>query len=331
MAALVLVVAGVVLLGGSRPGAGAASSAGAGVSGSARATVSAAPSGQSASAVPGAPSPTATGGASTAPGFVLIGAGDIASCSSDGDEATAKLIDGVDGTVFTLGDNAYERGSPGEYRDCYDPTWGRERARTRPVPGNHEYGTRGAAGYFEYFGGAAGKSGEGWYAYDAGTWRVYVLNSNCDEVGGCDAGSAQERWLHDDLAANPRQCVLAMWHHPLFNSGEHGNNPITRPLWQDLYDAGADLVLNGHDHTYERFGPQAPDGRLDADRGIVEMVVGTGGRSHYPFPIVRDNSLVRDGTTWGVLRLVLSDGGWSFRFLPVPGATFTDSGDGTCH
>jgi len=331
VAALVLVVAGVVVLGGSRPGAGAASSAGAGVSGSARATVSAAPSGQSASAVPDASSPTATGGASTAPGFMLIGAGDIASCSSDGDEATAKLIDGVDGTVFTLGDNAYERGSPGEYRDCYDPTWGRERARTRPVPGNHEYGTRAAAGYFQYFGDTAGKGGEGWYAYDAGTWRVYVLNSNCDEVGGCDAGSAQERWLHDDLAANPRQCVLAMWHHPLFSSGEHGNNPITRPLWQDLYDAGSDLVLNGHDHTYERFAPQAPDGRLDADRGIVEMVVGTGGRSHYPFPIIRDNSLVRDDTTWGVLRLVLGDGGWAFQFLPVPGAAFTDSGDGTCH
>jgi hypothetical protein len=122
-----------------------------------------------------------------------------------------------------------------------------------------------------------------------------------------------------------------MWHHPLFSSGQHGNNPITRPLWQDLYDAGADLILNGHDHTYERFAPQTPSGALDSARGIVEMVVGTGGRSHYQFPIIRDNSIVRDNTSWGVLRLVLDDAGWSFEFLPVASSTFTDSGRGTCH
>ncbi len=280
---------------------------------------------------PGASVTGATAAASLAAGFVLVGAGDIASCASDGDEATAKLLDTLDGTVFTLGDNAYEHGTPGEFRKCYDPTWGRQLTRTRPTAGNHDYGTRGAAGYFSYFGSAAGQRGEGWYAYDAGTWRVYLLNSNCADVGGCDAGSAQERWLRRDLAANPRACVLAMWHHPLFSSGEHGNDPITRQLWQDLYDAGADLILNGHDHTYERFAPQTPAGRLDPDRGIVEMVVGTGGRSHYPFAIIRDNSLVRDNMTWGVLRLALSEGGWSFEFLPVADETFTDSGSGTCH
>ena len=329
VAAVVVVIAGVVLLGGrSRPAASTSPSAAAAASGPARPTL-VTPSGLPASA--GASAPSAGPSGSSASGFVLVGAGDIASCASDGDEATAKLLDSLDGTVFTLGDNAYERGTKDEFERCYGPTWGRELARTRPTPGNHEYGTRDAAPYFRYFGAAAGEPGEGWYAYDAGPWRVYVLNSNCADVGGCDNGSAQERWLRSDLAANPRACVLAMWHHPLFSSGEHGNNPITRPLWQDLYDAGADLILNGHDHTYERFAPQTPTGGLDPDRGIVETVVGTGGRSHYPFPIIRDNSLVRDNTTWGVLRLVLSDGSWSFQFLPVAGGKFTDSGTGTCH
>jgi hypothetical protein len=275
-----------------------------------------------------APGPTPGGG----PGDVVLGgAGDIAGCDSHGDEATAKLLAAIDGTVFTLGDNVYERGTPDEYRRCYDPTWGREKARTIPVPGNHDYRTVGAAGYFDYFGAAAGDPATGWYAMDAGAWRVYVLNSNCDAVGGCDAGSAQERWLRRDLAANPRACVLALWHHPRFSSGEHGNDPITQPLWRDLYDAGADLIVNGHDHTYERFAPQTPTGELDRGRGIVEMVVGTGGRSHYPFPIIRDNSLVRNNTTYGVLRLVLSPKGWSFAFVPVAGRTFSDSGSGTCH
>ena len=185
VAAVVVVIAGVVLLGGSRPGAGTTPSAGVAASGSARPTSAPAPPGPSASAAGDGSSPTATSAGSAAPGFVLVGAGDIASCSSDGDEATAKLLDGLEGTVFTLGDNAYEHGSPDEFRQCYDPTWGGDRARTRPVPGNHEYETRGAAGYFEYFGAAAGNPGEGWYAYDAGSWRVYVLNSNCALVGGC--------------------------------------------------------------------------------------------------------------------------------------------------
>jgi hypothetical protein len=331
VAAVLVIIAGVVLLrGGSRPAGTPVPSAAAAASGSAGPTL-AAPSAPSTTSGASAPSPSAASGGSPGPGFVLVGAGDIASCASDGDEATAKLLDGLDGTVFTLGDNAYEHGTHDEFEQCYDPTWGRELARTRPTPGNHEYGTRDAAAYFRYFGVAAGEPGEGWYAYDAGSWRVYVLNSNCAEVGGCDTGSAQERWLRDDLAAIPRACVLAMWHHPLFSSGEHGNNPITRPLWQDLYDAGADLILNGHDHTYERFAPQTPTGRLDPERGIVEMVVGTGGRSHYPFPIIRDNSLVRDNTSWGLLQLVLFEGAWSFRFLPVAGASFSDSGSGTCH
>jgi hypothetical protein len=262
---------------------------------------------------------------------VLVGAGDIADCSSTGDEATADLLDSIDGTVFTLGDNAYEAGTPGEFRRCYAPTWGRQLARTMPVPGNHEYGTAGAAGYFGYFGAAASDPDRGYYAYDRGAWRIYALNSNCADIGGCGAGSVQERWLRADLAANPRRCVLAIWHHPRFSSGLHGNDPSTQALWEALYDAGAELILNGHDHTYERFAPQSPSGRVDTRTGIVEMVVGTGGRSHYDFPTIRANSIVRDDTSYGVLRLELVDGGWSFEFVPVAGASFTDSGGGTCH
>lgn len=283
------------------------------------------PSGASASSGASAPS------TSIAPPVMLVGAGDIADCNSDGDEATAKLLDGLDGTVFTLGDNAYDLGTLREFRQCYDPGWGRQLDRTKPVPGNHDYLTADAAGYFGYFGAAAGDPSTGWYAYDAGAWRVYVLNSNCDLVGGCDRGSPQERWLRDDLTANPRECVLAMWHHPLFSSGLHGDNAIVRPLWRTLEGAGAELILNGHDHDYERFAPQTATGAADHEQGIIEMVVGTGGRSHYPTGVIRNNSLVRDSTAFGVLRLELGEDGWSFEFVPVEGASFTDSGSGRCH
>ena len=314
LAALALVVAGALLLGRRPPAnAGPGSSAIAAGSGTAE-TVS-----------------PSTAAGSGLPGTVLVGAGDIAACASDGDEATAKLLDGISGIVFTLGDNAYPHGTLADFRRCYDPSWGHQLSRTRPTPGNHDYETAGAAGYFAYFGAAAGDPTTGWYAYDAGTWRVYVLNSNCAAIGGCDAGSAQERWLRRDLAANPRACVLAMWHHPRFSSGEHGNDPMTQALWTALDDAGADLILVGHDHTYERFAAQTPSGLADPAHGIVEMVVGTGGRSHYPFPTIRDNSLVRNDTTYGVLRLVLAAGSWSFEFVPVAGGSFTDSGGGTCH
>ena len=285
-----------------------------------------------AAAVPSSPvgSPVSSSGTPDG-GAVLVGAGDIAACSSNGDEATADLLDKIDGTVFTLGDNAYENGTAAEFQQCYDPTWGRQRDRTLPVPGNHDYNTPGATGYFGYFGAAAGDPATGYNAVDLGTWRVYVLNSNCAAIGGCDAGSPQERWLRDDLAANPRTCVLAMWHHPRFSSGEHGNDPVTQALWQDLYAAGAELVLNGHDHDYERFAPQTPSGSADPSRGIVEIVAGTGGRSRYPFLRIRANSLARDNTTYGVLRLVLSASGWSSEFIPVPGGSFSDSSTGTCH
>jgi hypothetical protein len=275
-----------------------------------------------------APSPTAPASA------VLVGAGDIASCSSTGDETVADMLEGIPGTVFTLGDNAYSNGSASDYTNCYGPSWGRPsiKSRTKPVPGNHEYNTAGATGYFGYFGAAAGDPTKGYYAYDLGGWRIYALNTNsaCTTIA-CGAGSTQEQWLKADLAANPRQCVLAMWHHPRFSSSQHGNNTVTSAIWQDLYDAHAEIVLSGHDHAYERFAPQNPSGGLDNANGIVEWVVGTGGANHYTFPNIQPNSLVRDNTAFGVLKLTLSPNGWSFQFVAQPGKSFTDSGSGTCH
>jgi len=282
-----------------------------------------------------ASAPTAVPTATAIPAAVLVGAGDIASCSSDGDTVTARLLEGIDGTVFTLGDDAYESGSAREFKDCYGPTWGRDsiKSRTMPVPGNHEYNSTDAIPYFDYFGAAAGDRDKGYYAYDLGGWRIYVLNTNtgtCSAVA-CGKGSAQEEWLKADLAANPHPCVLAMWHHPRFSSGRHGNNPVSIALWQDLYAAGAEIILNGHDHTYERFAPMDASGDRDDAAGIVEMVVGTGGKDHYEFTRVKPNSLVRNANAWGVLELTLSPGAWSYEFVPEPGKTFSDSGTGTCH
>src|SRR5262245_2996558 len=216
-------------------------------------------------------------------GMILAAAGDIATCMSDGDEATAQLLDRLDGIVVTLGDHAYEAGTPIEFAACYDPSWGRHKARTRPTPGNHDYLTPGASGYFEYFGAPAGDPRRGYYSYDLGAWRVIALNSNCDEIGGCGAGSPQERWLREELAANPRRCTLAYWHHPRFSSGPHGSDPGYDAFWRALYERGTEIVLVGHDHTYERFAPQRPDGTRDPARGIRQFVVGTGGGSHHGF------------------------------------------------
>ncbi len=275
--------------------------------------------------------PAAAPGADAAEGAaVLVGAGDVASCGLTADEATARLLDGISGTVFVAGDTVYERGTPTEYADCYEPTWGRHRDRTRPAVGNHEYGTAGASGYFGYFGAAAGAPSQGWYAYDLGSWRVYMLNSNCAQVGGCLRLSQQTAWLRDDLARNPRTCAIAIWHHPRWSSGVHGGSYAMRGFWRALYDAGAEIVVNGHDHDYERFRKMDPSGTWDKERGLREFVVGTGGASLRSFPTVEPNSVVR-GTTHGVLRLELADTGYSWTFVPVAGASFTDSGSGRCH
>lgn len=260
-----------------------------------------------------------------------MAAGDIASCSSSGDEATAALLSSIKGTVATLGDNVYDSGSPVEFASCYAPSWGRQKARTRPSPGNHDYRTPGAAGYFGYFGAAAGNRAKGYYSYSLGAWHVIALNSNCEAVGGCEAGSAQEQWLRADLRAHRRKCTLAYWHHPRFSSGAHGSDPMTQPLWQALYDAGADVILDGHDHDYERFAPQTPAGVLDRSRGIREFVVGTGGRSHRAPGAPVANSQALNGDTYGVLKLTLAAKSYRWQFVPVAGGTFRDSGSAACH
>jgi hypothetical protein len=276
----------------------------------------------------------------TAPDPILVGAGDISTCANDGDEATARILDGVfppgapteRGLVFTLGDNAYDRGSPGEFAACYDPTWGRHRSRTRPAPGNHDYLTSGAQGYFGYFGAVAGDPAHGYYSYDLGAWHVVVLNSNCEAVGGCGAGSPQETWLKADLAAQPTRCALAYWHHPLFSSGLiHGDHVFMSDLWRALQQLGVDVALAGHEHNYERFAPQDADGRADPARGIRGFVVGTGGRSLYELGLPKPNSEARQASSYGVLKLSLHATSYDWEFLPVAGSSFTDVGTGTCH
>ncbi len=276
------------------------------------------------------------GTAPAEPGFeesawVLVGAGDIASCAGTGDEATAALLDAIPGTVFTTGDNAYDHGSSLEFERCYEPSWGRHRARTRPAPGNHDYHTPRAAGYFSYFGEVAGPPERGYYSYDLGTWHIVVLNSNCAAVGGCGPGSPQERWLRADLAAHPAACTLAYWHHPRFSSGPHGGTSTVQALWQALYEAGAEIVINGHDHLYERFAPQTPDGRPDEERGIRQFIVGTGGAGLYAVRRRAPNSEVVNTSTFGVLKLTLYPDRYEWEFIPVPGGTFVDHGSAACH
>lgn len=267
----------------------------------------------------------------------LVGAGDIASCKDlSGAIATGKLIEQIPGTVFAAGDLAYESGTLEQFRNCYGKGWGGFKERTRPALGNHEYVNPGAAGYFDYWGAVAGARGKGYYSYDLGAWHIVVLNTNCamPGVGGCGKGSAQEIWLKEDLAAHPNVCILAYGHHALFSSGifkSHALHPELKPLWQDLYEANADLVLAGHEHSYERFAPQDPAGNADSAHGIREIVAGTGGRSHdlLGFPIA--NSEVRQWSTYGVLKLTLAPGKYDWEFVPVEGGSFRDSGSGTCH
>ena len=279
-----------------------------------------------------AASPADSGSAKSDP--VLVGAGDIASCDDlSGAEATAKLIENIPGTVFAAGDLAYPDGSDEQFAKCYGPTWGRFKDRTRPAAGNHEYHSDGASGFARYFGAAAGDPKKAYYSYDLGAWHIIVLNSQCGEVGGCDAASAQGLWLRQDLAQHRVACTLAYFHKPLFSSGaKHGNDPEMKPLWQALYQANADVVVNGHDHDYERFALQDPEGNPDPHRGIREFVVGSGGKnSHRVFDKPKPNSELRNGDTFGVLKLTLHASSYDWEFVPQAGKSFHDSGSGTCH
>jgi len=232
-------------------------------------------------------------------------------------------------SVLMLGDGQYEDGSLEEYTgpDGYDATWGRLKAITRPTPGNHDYHVLGAPGYFAYFGTVANLAENGVYSFDLGSWHLISLNSEISAA----VGSPQEQWLRADLAATEQSCILAYWHRPRFSSGDHGSSTSLRPLWQALYDAGADVVLSGHDHDYERFAPQDAAG-LATPSGVRQFVVGTGGASHSPFPgESAPNSEVRDATTFGVLRMVLHPAGYDWRFVPDTDGGFADSGSAPCN
>jgi hypothetical protein len=279
---------------------------------------------------------------------VLVGAGDIAACDQENDEATAKLLDQIPGAVFTLGDNVYQAGTLAEFTACYDPTWGRHKARTRPAAGNHDYITPGGTGYHSYFGDAAGPLGKGYYSYTLGAWRIIVLNANCgqdptvpvtpdpDYPGDpCGPGSPQLTWLEQELATSPN-CTAAMIHYPLVTSGIKPDYAHVKPMWDLLYRYGADIVMSGDDHIYERFAKITPAKTPDPAYGIRLFIIGTGGNGSYAITEPAPNSEVRRGNdpvlgpNFGVMKWTLADGSYSWQFVPVAGNSFTDSGTDTC-
>jgi hypothetical protein len=273
-----------------------------------------------AGACAGPASPSGGGGAVA----ILAGAGDIGWCGSPGPGDTGRLLDSIGGTVFTAGDNAYPSGTADDFQNCYDPGWGRHRPRTRPSAGNHDYASPGAAPYFAYFGDSAGPAGVGYYSYGLGLWHIVVLNSNVSMA----AGSPQDQWLRDDLLANPTVCTLAYWHHPLFSSSLHGNDPRSYDAWQTLRAAGVDVVVNGHDHVYERFVAQTPDGIPDS-LGIRQFTVGTGGAPLYTFGAALANSELRYNDQFGVLKLTLRSDRYDWEFITTQRTT-ADAGNAPC-
>ena len=260
---------------------------------------------------------------------VVYAAGDLAECPGTG-PAVANLIRNPGSLILALGDIVHPTGAPHEYRRCFDPGWGDLKARTRPVPGNHDYRT-GGSGYFEYFGPLAGEPSQGYYSFDLGWWHIIAINSVCQPIGGCRENSPQTQWLEADLAAHPADCTLAYWHHPRFSSGDGAVLPRTGTLWEVLYRDGADVILNGHDHDYERFAPQDPAGRRDAVRGIREFVVGTGGANLTPRYRLARNSEVWSSDHHGVLELTLHPSAYDWRFIAAETGEVIDRGTGSCH
>jgi hypothetical protein len=255
---------------------------------------------------------------------VLLAAGDIASCKMlSGAVATGRLLDQLPGTIATLGDNAYEMGTAREFEQCFGPTWGRNKERIRPVIGNHDVRTKNGGPFYDYFGERAGAKGKGFYSYELGTWHIIAMNSEDPRIEG-----EQLKWLKADLAEHPSDCILAYWHSPVFSSGPHGPLPQMIPAWKALMSAGAEIVLSGHDHDYERFAPQDETGKA-LPIGIRQFVVGTGGGGVYNFKKVAANSEIRDNSSYGVIKLTLKPGAYDWEFVPATG-TFTDKGSGTC-
>lgn len=256
-------------------------------------------------------------------GEVLVGAGDIASCDSEGDEETAELLDEIEGTVFTAGDNAYDDGTRENFQNCYEPSWGRHLSRTRPAPGNHDYNSPDAEPYYEYFGARAGPAGRGYYSYRLGSWQILSLNSNV----AAGPQSDQLAWLEAELSTHTGSCSLAIWHHALFSSGDNGPTERMKEIWEALDGAGVDLIVTAHDHNYERFAPQDAEGNATA-QGIRQIVIGTGGQGLRPFKAIAPNSLVRDATRFGVLKLTLAIEAYSWQFVTTDG--IIDSGSDSC-
>jgi hypothetical protein len=275
---------------------------------------------------------TAVPGASQTRTVTLVGAGDIAGCNFKADRKTARLLGRIQGTVFTLGDNAYQNGTSKQFRNCYDPTWGKYKKRTRPTAGNHDYHTSGAKPYFDYFGWRAGKAGQGYYSYDLGTWHIVALNSNCKEVGGCGRRSAQGHWLRRDLDRHRAKCTLAYFHHPLYASGKGLDTHKVRSFWNKLYNHQADVILSGHAHRYERYARITPSGKRSSARGIRQFIVGTGGAPG-EFQKGPDEPRVQAKKVGapGVLKLELGSGFYHWKFVPVAGRNYTDSGTARCH
>lgn len=256
----------------------------------------------------------------------VLAAGDIGECGRDEQEATAELLGRLPGTILTLGDHAYDNGTPREFANCYDPSWGRYKDRTRPTRGNHD-----GPGYFTYFGPVAGNATQAYYAFEVGPWQVISLDSTCGPDGDCGPDSAQVRWLREQLAADESACTLAYFHHPRFSSGRHGSDERFDAFWDALHEGGADVVVNGHDHHYERFAPLTPDGTVDLETGIRQFVVGTGGANLRAIETIVEGSEVRETDSHGVLQLQLEADGYRWRFVSIAGDAFVDEGADTCH
>jgi hypothetical protein len=259
---------------------------------------------------------------------VLVGAGDVADCSTDGSFFTAQLLDSIRGTVFVAGDAGYAtKKNPNPLATCYAYTWGRHLARTRPTPGNHDYSNGGPDRYFDYFGDRAGPRGAGYYSYELGTWHVLALNT----IAAVDSASPQLEWLRKDLDAHLGRCTVAYMHHPRFSSGPHTERAMLIPLWKTFARYGVSVVIAGHDHLYERFTPLDADGNADSVSGVRQFVVGTGGADRYAFRDLLPGSEAHSGDAYGVLKLSLDSGKYRWEFVPVERDGFRDRGESPCH
>ena len=261
---------------------------------------------------------------------VLVGAGNIADCSTSDSDITANILNDTPGTIFTTGNNVLGRAALIDYIKCFGQTWGKYIDRIRPSLGSSDYSTANASGYFSYFGDSAGPAGKGYYSYNLASWHIVVLNSNCDQVGGCDENSVQSKWLKSDLSQNKAFCTLAYWSAPLFNSAKAGDSLAVKPFWRILYAAHADVVINGGENGYERFALQDVSGKKDNKNGIREFIVGTGGGGYALAGRISKNSEIRNYDTFGLLKLSLSDKSYNWQFLSESNSKFKDSGLGVC-